>query len=651
MLFTFPTPYPDELLYSLYSRYHIRSGNTSPTMTSQNLFGNMYLRPVRDLPANLKLLTDKLGQEWDPEMLIYRNTMFNFYAPFLQKEQSSNVVKLMIGNGGNLIHSQIGFTKTLVKGKINFWICEECIKKDVELYGETYWHRVHQAHGVFTCPQHLTLLKETEIPLHSSNNRDYTPACPDLFRKEHSVNQYNDHEMEFLYKLSSMIETLFENPFSPLYEKRVKNVYLKRLHEKGYITPRGYVRYKDLNQNFNTFYGKDFLNLLQSPTSFNSSDWLKRICQKHRSSFHPIRHLLLLIFLDLDLKDLFHHRNSSSTANIYERGAYINEIETNVYFPFGKGPWPCLNMVCPSYRKNVINTISIYKDSKRKKPVGEFQCQCGFAYVRSGPDISSEDFYRIGKMKSYGKLWNDKLEELIASGNSLASICIELNVSGNTVKKFASILNIKTSWKQPLMKQDRYEDSRLLEELATKRESWLMLLMENATKSRSKLQLMAPNLHSWLKKNDKEWLESHSPPKKTTSHNRTIVDWKKRDLEILLLTKEVIRLWDSESDSITRITKTAVGKKIRKLHILTKSFDNIPLTKRYLESKIESFEVYKMRKAKFIIQQLRFSEDYYTEYQIYRKLGSSKDRVPVQVKNYIESEIYTGNGRRRKPRT
>lgn len=37
---SFPTPYPDESLYSVFCRYHVRSGNARYTDTAMDLFGN-----------------------------------------------------------------------------------------------------------------------------------------------------------------------------------------------------------------------------------------------------------------------------------------------------------------------------------------------------------------------------------------------------------------------------------------------------------------------------------------------------------------------------------------------------------------------------------------------------------------------------------
>ena len=39
MLQYFPTPYPDELWYSILGRYHVRSGNPNSATTFRELFG------------------------------------------------------------------------------------------------------------------------------------------------------------------------------------------------------------------------------------------------------------------------------------------------------------------------------------------------------------------------------------------------------------------------------------------------------------------------------------------------------------------------------------------------------------------------------------------------------------------------------------
>lgn len=50
MIGFFPIPYPDEILYSVFARYHARSKNRSLAATVHNLFGHENSRIVVDLP-------------------------------------------------------------------------------------------------------------------------------------------------------------------------------------------------------------------------------------------------------------------------------------------------------------------------------------------------------------------------------------------------------------------------------------------------------------------------------------------------------------------------------------------------------------------------------------------------------------------------
>lgn len=63
MLGFFPTPYPDELLYSVVARYHLRSGNKSFQKTHEELFETTELQQNKIiLPNNLNFLVSQLPQ-------------------------------------------------------------------------------------------------------------------------------------------------------------------------------------------------------------------------------------------------------------------------------------------------------------------------------------------------------------------------------------------------------------------------------------------------------------------------------------------------------------------------------------------------------------------------------------------------------------
>ncbi|MEO1673589.1 MAG: TniQ family protein, partial [Cyanobacteria bacterium J06631_2] len=90
MLGFFPTLYPGELLYSAIARYQIRSGNLSPKVTIEELFGSRTITATADLPCGLDNLVANLPpySSVTAESLIEDHTLYTFYAPFLPPKRA-----------------------------------------------------------------------------------------------------------------------------------------------------------------------------------------------------------------------------------------------------------------------------------------------------------------------------------------------------------------------------------------------------------------------------------------------------------------------------------------------------------------------------------------------------------------------------------
>lgn len=152
-------------------------------------------------------------------------------------------------------------------------------------------------------------------------------------------------------------------------------------------------------------------------SKFNEEDeynWVKVLTRNPTRHVHPLRHLLMFLFLKQDVGDL-----------IVDNG------------PFGKGPYPCLNRAAGHYKKLVISSVEVTNDSKSKTQIGTFHCTCGFVYACKGPDTIVEDQYRIGRVKAFGSVWSRRLKELMGTSMSIRSIANELGVDSKTVKKYA----------------------------------------------------------------------------------------------------------------------------------------------------------------------------------------------------------------------
>lgn len=619
MLHWFPTPYPDELLYSVLARYHVRSGNTSAKTTTAELFGKRSIRSVLDLPANLNVLVNRIGSNWDAESLIFHNTMYPYYASFLLPKQADQVKQSMKDNKGSTIHTRIGVSASNVQPKVNLWVCSDCIKEDMDALGETYWHRVHQAPGVFVCPKHEVILGETNVPVKAKNQHEYMIASPLIERKQFGLDELQKEDFCLLNKIAQITEFLLEQPIIQLKDKTLRERYLTVLKKKGLAGPNGYVKREKVYQNFASTFSGRCLELMQSSILLEETNWLTMIFQKHRKSFHPIRHILVLLFLELDMNQLF-----------------IKEE----YYPFGLGPWKCLNVACPHFHKPVVTSLKITICYDTRKPVGTFSCDCGFTYSRRGPDKTESDQYRIGTIKEYGLLWKSKLTSLVNEKKTLTKISKELKADRATIKKYAFELELDVPWKLPQVEEENSNKYFEVYEkvLLERKNHWLKLQELYPEKSKTQLRKLAPNVYAYLYRNNPRWLSSHSPKKKRTHNPNKRVNWEKRDEELLRLVKEVARNWDVDTNKPTRISISSIGRKINSTSLLQKKAEKLPKTSEYIQNISEDLSTFQIRRVEAVIKQLKRENERIVEWEVYR-LAGLKSNISNEVKRFITMKV------------
>ena len=145
----FPTPYPDECFYSIFARYYVRSGISSPKEACTKFFGC-----DRSLLASTVLLPRRLERMdyWiDPECgltskeLICRHTSYPYqsvaYTDNLYRE-IEKIIKEGVPETGMYPLERRMIAKSNCPGSGQYLrYCPECVRNDIRKYGETYWHR------------------------------------------------------------------------------------------------------------------------------------------------------------------------------------------------------------------------------------------------------------------------------------------------------------------------------------------------------------------------------------------------------------------------------------------------------------------------------------------------------------------------------
>ncbi|WP_405157894.1 TnsD family Tn7-like transposition protein [Paenibacillus sp. FSL H8-0283] len=306
MMLQFPIPYEDELLHSLLARFGIRSGNISKRAILMDIFGTDSFTACLELQPGISNIVSNLpiGSTISAKRLIYQNTMYLFYNAFRDEEQAHAIYISMLDEHGRDLHNAIGLMSSSVQPNTHFQYCSLCNQESIRQHGELYWTRLFQIPGVRICIKHGIWLSESSVLTRERTKYAFIAPTQDNCT-DHSVREITDKEMLSQYScIVNNIEKLlnFKYPHRPMdwFHKH----YINQLIRKGYASDKGRTDYKRLRAEFIDFYGVELLEILQSSANGESS-WLKLIFQRHRKGFHPIRHLLVMQFLELTLDEVF----------------------------------------------------------------------------------------------------------------------------------------------------------------------------------------------------------------------------------------------------------------------------------------------------------------------------------------------------------
>ncbi|QNU68082.1 TnsD family transposase [Ruminiclostridium herbifermentans] len=615
----FPTSYPDELLYSILARYHVRNGNISPKMTLHELFGTNTITAVGDMPSDIDSLVCRIPKHkrLTADGLIMNNTLFPYYTAFMPEARTKLIEADMKGNGGGKIHTMAG----IMAGSINvpeyLRFCPECNKDDEQKYGENYWHRLHQMPGVLFCPVHNEMILDSTVNLKIQNRHEFIAANEKNCLEKHTKINYTEKDINSLITLSEDIDWIIKNyeNVKDFMEKTygTRNYYIEKLKDRGYATVNGRVYQENLVADFIEFYGFDFLNSVQCPVDYNNqNNWLSSIVRKHRKVFHIVMHLLLIRFL---------YGSAEKFINIGDN-----------YKPFGTGPWPCLNPVADHYKKFVIKKAKITHCYDTKHPVGTFECSCGFIYSRRGPDTSPDDLFKVGRIKMFGLVWEKKLEEAINKNWGLRRVAREMKADPKTIKLYSAKLGLKTGFNDENIHSEKGSQASIdnvLQQndslLYNHRNAWLLAKKTYPDKSKTELRSIAKAHYAWLYRHDKDWLDKNSPEHQKIQINSTRVDWIARDFEVLQKVKDAEKEILNTKGKPERISLSRIGRVSGLLGLLEKHLDKLPQTKAYIEAVSETDDAYRKRRILWAIQKLSESGEEPKLWKVMRIAGIRKE--------------------------
>lgn len=582
----FPTPYPDELLYSVIARYHMRNGSPTLRATCNELYGRRMKIPV-NFPTDIDTLASRIPEESEITVanFIERNTVFPYFSPFLTKTRSKAFLTYMRQGKTNSQNTYfaLGIGKLRYPTSIFLRFCKGCWSEDVKKYGEPYWHRLHQIPGVFMCHHHGEPLYDSKVSIAAAKEALYA-ATVDMTLNGAPCGNFTDIKTEKLIKLSENSEWLLNNGLNcGSYEETLERYDLFYL-KKGFRTTGGKTNHQQVFDAIRQFYGNEFLQLLNADIESAESAWMARITHYPNTLIHPMNHALMIGLL------------AGSAASFF-----TEDCEKTL--PFGNPPWPCRNVICPYYLKDVIKEYEPHY--KKGYYHARFKCpHCGMVYRRKKA-ISKEKQYS-GKpyIEEYGFLWESKLREcLVQQKLSPRRTCNLLHCDFYTVNKYAVRLGILSAEDVTFPSKREVKPKKVIpimpilsddEKRQMYRERWLKLMADNPKAIRSKLLKLDGECYVWLRKNDTSWYEENSPAARFA-----YMDWEQKDIENLEKVQNAIETLRTTEGKPRWISKSAVMKYAGVYRLNdAKIIDCLPKTMKYLNENIES--VVEWRKSKII---------------------------------------------------
>lgn len=345
-----PNIQEDELLFSLFARYHERSLNKNEKTTLTEL-GSPKINPL--LPNNIQSFIEMLGpfDTRDEEYYLKYHTLFIYYCNFLPLIQYKYLLQYMIYG---LKDKKLNVKHQILMNSFNLKFCPNCVRDDIKTLGESYWRLSHQLPTSFICLEHDVILE----------NWNYSKTSLKTLK-------IRDLSSEVLEKFSN--KTMF---YAQIFTKQSLNLNMENLNlhfkfrygkfylfliANGYVKSTGHVDVIKLRIDIENYYGNELMKL----SGFNERIYERivdnpLICNIH---FTYIETIIFINFFFNSLSDF---------------------MKCNLTLPTGEiGPFPCLNYFCKSFNQCNIQDAEIYFDNQKRRLIIYFKCdQCYFEYEK-----------------------------------------------------------------------------------------------------------------------------------------------------------------------------------------------------------------------------------------------------------------------------
>lgn len=631
MISAFPDPYPDELLYSVCARYCERVGYRNLLRPLQELFGESVRHVGLDIPGHLGHLVNVLpeGHSYTVKDWIEKHTLFPFYRTFMPEERAIGLEHDMAHETGPGMMRRAGLGKIRVPRPHFMRFCTQCVVDDRTQVGEPYWHRLHQIPGVLMCPTHGVFLQESKVSAwYRQSGRALVSAREAVVRarargaqtqregSQHLMNLV--HDARWILGQSQLVPQL----------DQIRRRYVSVLIDHGLAYPKGKIKRQRFTEEMRDFYTDEILERLECSLAENSdASWLLRLLAPNLTDVvrPPVHHLLLIRFLGHTAESFF-------------------QLSPE-WHPFGVGPWNCFNPAVEHYRQPVIKECRlVYSTTVGRQPYGIFSCNCGYSYASRDPDQGPGGI-RFFKVVSFGEAWQTRLRNLwCSSQQSIRRLSQMLGVGTWTLLREARACGLpvrRPNYTKGRLKsfpkpRERGRQLKLHRHRDRDRKVWLEARKQRPTATYQMLANELGNVCERLRKNDREWLLQHRPPKPTVARRKgPTVDWRSIDIQLARKVLEAARSIHHESGKPIRVTVSRICERLQCEFLAPRTLERLPHVHQALHQVTESREQHAVRCLHWAVETVQQRGQALTRSRLIQLISSRLYEKRVQYRSLL----------------
>lgn len=233
----FPEIYLDELVYSWFGRFAVRSGYINSQLL-QFLYCKRSDTPIKEFIGNLNTeARECIDNTYPLRELVLKHTMYPQYARFIPLEQRKNALYKLCHENCDMHHLFAVLPRCEKEQYLKY--CPICSREDRQKYAETYWHRKHQIRNMRICPKHKCRLRDSGVPAKSMSLYSFVTAEEVIPGIEESLSVDDPLQIAF----AEYAEHVFDSPVDFVRDIPISAILYHGMKDTEYMKSTGNSRY------------------------------------------------------------------------------------------------------------------------------------------------------------------------------------------------------------------------------------------------------------------------------------------------------------------------------------------------------------------------------------------------------------------------